>query len=375
MTSYPIVSADSHLCEPPDLWTSRLDHEYRDRAPRMITEYQGRKGLFFAYGDAFKPIPAPGMFGAGKTAEELIEHAKKGFEAAPASVWDPAARLKEQDIDGVSGEVLYTSFGMFLYDLDIDLRAACFRVYNDFVAEYVRYDRKRLAGLALIDLEDIAAGVKEMERCAKMGLRGAMIWASAPESRPYAAADYYPFWTAAQELGLPLSLHALTGRSGPRLDFTKILTSFVEQPHIMQMTLASLIFGEVFERFPRLQLVSAENDVTWLDHFMYRADHSYERFRYREPVKLSMLPSEYIRRQLHVCFQFEELGMDLIHRLGAENIMWSSDYPHSDSTWPRSREFIQGITKAIPADATRKIVSTNAARLYGLEGSAGHGRR
>jgi predicted TIM-barrel fold metal-dependent hydrolase len=314
------------------------------------------------------PIPVSGIFGAGKTAEELPEHFKRGYEAAPPSVWDPAARVTEQDADGVSGEVLYTSFGMFLYGLDdAELRTSCFGVYNDFVAEYTSHDSKRLAGLGLIDLEDIGAGVKEMQRIAKKGLRGVMIWASPPEDRPYTHPDYDPFWAAAQDLGLPVSFHILTGRGGPRVNLDKILTSYIGQPHEIQMTLATLIFSGILERFPKLQIVSAENDVSWLYHFMYRLDHAYDRFRHFEGVNLSMLPSEYVKRQLHASFQFEEVGMDLINRFGAENIMWSSDYPHTDSTWPRSREFIDGHFQGIPGDVTQKIVGANAAHLYHLD--------
>jgi predicted TIM-barrel fold metal-dependent hydrolase len=120
-------------------------------------------------------------------------------------------------------------------------------------------------------------------------------------------------------------------------------------------------------RFPELQIVPAENDVSWLYHFMYRLDHAYERFRHLQRVTLSMLPSEYVKRQLHASFQFEEVGMDLINRFGAENLLWSSDYPHTDSTWPHSREFIDAHFKGIPGDVTAQIVGANAARLYHLD--------
>lgn len=367
MTSYPIISADSHMCEPPDLWTTRIEQKYRDQAPRMVQGHGGKEGLFFTCGDAFMPVAVPGMFGAGKSAEELPEHMKKGFEGAPKSVWDPAARLTEQDVDGVSGEVLHPSCGMSLYDIaDRGLRAACLKVYNDFVAEYVSYDRKRLAALAVIDLDDISAGVSELERCARSGLRGAMIWASAPEERPYADRAYDVFWAAAQDLAMPVTLHALTGRTGPRLKPAQILFSYVEQPHIVQLTLAQMLFGGVFERFPRLEIVSSENDVGWVYHFMHRVDHAYERFRFRQNVTLDRLPSEYLRRQLFVAFQFEELGMDLVKRLGAGNIMWASDYPHNDSTWPNSHRHLEGILKELPEDVQHQVINQNAARLYHL---------
>jgi predicted TIM-barrel fold metal-dependent hydrolase len=355
------------MCEPPDLWTARVDEKHRDRAPRVVEGHGGKPGLFFTCGDAVMPVPVSGMFGAGKSAEELPEHLKKGFEIAPKSVWDPAARLAEQDVDGVSGEVLHPSFGMFLYDLpDRELREACQRVYNDFVAQYVSHDPRRLAGLAVIDLEDVSAGVRELERCARNGLRGAMVWASAPSHRRYSDRAYDAFWAAAQDLGVPITLHALTGRSGPRLKPDQILFSYVEQPHIVQLTLAEMLFAGIFERFPRLHVVSSENDVGWVYHFMHRVDHAYEKFRHRQNVKLEMSPSDYVRRQVFFAFQFEELGMDLVKRLGAGNVMWASDYPHSDSTWPRSRHYLADILRDVPEDVRHKIINRNAARLYHL---------
>ena len=162
MAAYRIISADSHMTEPPDLWAERLDQKYHDRAPRVVETCEERKGAFFVC-EGLRPFPVGGIFGSGKKAEDLPEHFKKGYEAAPKSVWDPAERLKEQDQDGVSAEVLYTSLGMFLYGIeDAELRAACFSVYNDFVASYCSHDPKRLVGLGLVTLEDIGAGIKEL---------------------------------------------------------------------------------------------------------------------------------------------------------------------------------------------------------------------
>ncbi len=369
MAECRIISADSHMVEPPGLWLERLDRKYRDHAPKIIDEYRGKKGAFFA-AEGLKPFPVGGIFGSGKTAEELPEHFRKGYEAAPKSVWDPAQRLAEQDADGVLAEVLYTSLGMFLYGMDdAELRAACFKVYNDFVAEYCTYNPKRLIGLGLITLEDIPAGVAELRRCAAKGLRGAMIWAAPPEDHPYTHPDYKPFWAAAEELDMPISLHILTerrgGGTGGRRHF---LTNYLAIPHGIQNTLGVMIFGGVLEAYPQLNLVSAENDVSWMPHFMYRLDHAYERFRHFQGLELPHLPSEYVKRQVYATFQFETIGADLVAAYGAERMMWSSDYPHTDSPWPQSRQYIDGAAfKRISAADKQLIVAGNAARLYHIE--------
>ncbi|HKA55223.1 MAG TPA: amidohydrolase, partial [Candidatus Binatia bacterium] len=144
MTAYRIISGDSHFVEPPNMWAERIDKKFRDRAPHTVQGYNGQEGEFFVC-ENVTPVPVAGFFGSGKSAEELPAHRKRGFEVAPKSVWDPAERLKEQDADGVSAEALYTSMGMLLFGLDdAELRASCFRAFNDWAAEYCSHNPKRL---------------------------------------------------------------------------------------------------------------------------------------------------------------------------------------------------------------------------------------
>src|SRR6266481_9213004 len=210
-----VMSADSHVMEPADFWATRLDVKYRDQAPRVVKNDKGAGYVFVAPG--ISPFPVAGGFGTGRSGTELKEHLTKGYEAARPSGWDPAERIKDQDIDGVEAEVLYTTLGMPLFGLrDADLQRACFHAYNDWLAEFCSYNPKRLIGTALISLEDIPAGVKELDRCAKKGLRGAMIWGSPPEDKPYSDRVYDPLWQAASDHDFPLPLHVLTAKSKER---------------------------------------------------------------------------------------------------------------------------------------------------------------
>src|SRR5215831_2668869 len=350
MPEQTIISADSHFVEPPGIWVERIDKKFKDRAPHTVRGLNGKEGEFFVC-EQINPFPVAAFFGAGVKSADLPEHNKKGFDAAPASVWDPAVRIKDQDLDGVRAEVIYTSMGMPLYGLDdVELRVACFRAFNDWATEYCSYDLKRLMPLGLITLEDIGAGIAELTRIAKKGMKGAMIWAEAPGDRPYSHADYDPFWAAAQDLNMPLSLHILTGRRGHGIDFGNILRSYMTLPHELQVTFADMVLGGVFERFPRLRLVSAENDISWLPHFCYRIDHAYDRLRHFEGVSLPLKPSEYMKRQVWATFQFETDTVGFTSQsYGADKLMWSSDYPHTDSPWPRSRQFIETEIKGVPA--------------------------
>ena len=382
-----VISADSHMMEPADLWETRLDSKFRERSPKVVKSESGKGYLFIAPG--VRPFPVAGGFGIGKSGEELKEHLKKGYEAARPSGWDPAERIKDQDIDGVQAEVIYTTLGMPLFGLDDDeLRRACFGVYNDWVGEFRAYAPKRLHPVALISLDDIPLAVKELERCAKLGLKGAMIWGVPPEDKPYYSELYDPFWAAAQEMKMPLSLHVITQRDQKgrnrdkdkkpgeqREDHNQILGGGIKmllgtmQPvYQVQRTLSSFIFGKVFERFPNLRVVSAENDTGWIAHFMYRSDHFYEKFgTMREDTRLKMHPSDYVRRNIWATFQDDAIGPMTYKFFGEDNYMWASDFPHTDSTWPNSLKVIKQDFEGVPAGVTQKIVCDNAAKLYNIE--------
>ncbi len=179
MTQAKVISADSHVMEPADFWETRLDRKYRDNAPRVVPKRNGKGYVFIA--PEVNPFPVAGGFAAGRSGDELKDFMGKGYEAARPSGWDPAARLKDQDVDGVCAEVLYPTLGMPLFQLkDEELQQACFRVYNDWAAEFCSYNPKRLVGAALISPTDMTAAIAELERCAKLGLREAMISGNPP---------------------------------------------------------------------------------------------------------------------------------------------------------------------------------------------------
>ena len=365
--AHRVISADSHMTEPADLWVERLDERFRDRAPRVIQSRESGSHLFVAPG--IRPFAVAGAFGSGRSGEELAAHMKKGYEAARPSGWDPVERIKDQDVDGVAAEVLYTSNGMALFGLDdAELQRACFKVYNDWVSEFASHNPKRLHAIGLISLEDISTAVTELERCAKIGLKGAMIWGSAPSDRPYSSEIYDPFWQAASELEMPLSLHVVTGKEkGPAPGFRAMTAMYMNLIQEVQRSLTTIIFSGVLERFPRLKIVSAENDSGWLPHYMYRADHAWDKFGKLGKRQIPNKPSDYMRRQLWVTFQDDPIGPATWKFFGEDNYMWASDFPHTDSTWPNSLKVIEQDFAGVPEQVANKIVNENAAKLYHID--------
>ena len=356
------------MFEPPDLWTGGLQARFRARAPRIIRDPDGRKGSFFVC-EKLPPLRVSGAFAAGKTFDKSFLEA--GLESAPAGGWDPAARLKDMELDGVQAAVLYTTMGFVLFWIeDADFQEDCFRVYNDWLAEFCRYAPDRFAGLALISLFDVERARRELERCARLGLRGALIWAAPPEDRPYSLKIYDPLWATAQDLQMPLSLHTLTGRTRAaqqdESDIGELYARMVIRTHEAQHSLCSLIFGGAFERFPGLKIVSAENDIAWVPHLVERADKYYRRFKQGYATALSLKPSDYFRRQVFATFIDDPLGLKVYSLLGADNFMWSTDYPHQAATWPHSRDVVERDFASLPEGDRRKIIRENCARIYGF---------
>src|SRR5271157_4043675 len=156
MTSLKVVSADSHMTEPADLWVTRLDKKYRDNAPRVIKSEKTTGPAYLFVGPGIHPLAVAAAFAAGKSGRELREHMNHGYEAARPSGWDPVERLKDQDLDGVAAEVLYSTLGIALLSMtDTELQQACMRVYNDWLAEFCAHSPSRLVGAGLYSLRSL----------------------------------------------------------------------------------------------------------------------------------------------------------------------------------------------------------------------------
>ena len=369
-----IISGDAHFVEPPDLFETRLPLELRDRAPRTWKGElpDGQRGEFFIV-DNLEPSPVAGSAGAGHS--NMYKANLEGYGAAPKSVWDPAERLKEQDVDGIAAEVLFTSWGLFLFSLDDDrLREACFRVFNDWAAEYVAYDRDRMRGVGLCDLADVDNGVRELHRVAELGLSGVLISSGPEDGRPYSSPEYDPFWAAAEQLKLPIGMHILTGRHGKgrikygtrskdRPDPTPSVNYVTAVLNELQESLAHMISGGVFERQPNLRLILLEADVGWIPHFIYRMDH----FR---PVGRDFKRSamDIFKSNIYSAVQFERSNLEwLCQVLGPEYFMWSTDYPHFDCPFPHSRKLVNELFEGFTPEAAATILQEVPARLFGFD--------
>ena len=369
MTPAMILSSDSHVFEPPDLWTTRIDAAFRDRAPRM-QRTDGADQLVVEADQVISGIGLISNAGARFEAPETISGQGR-FEDVPRGGYDPVQHLRDMEVDGVAGEVLYPSQGLFYFRVaDTALMSAIFRAYNDWLAEFCKTDASRLKGIAMINLDDVQDGIRELERAARLGLGGAMITEYPLEHRRYDQPEYEPFWAAAQALGMPLSLHTATRRQGKiRGAGDKTLrdaSSRATKAFYPALSMCDLIFSGVFERYPRLTLAIVEFELAWAPHVLTSMDYTY-RERHGEAIyrfKGGMRPSDFFHRNIVLSFQEDVIGIRLRDAIGVDNMMWGSDYPHSESTFPRSREILKAILSGVPDDEQAKIVGGNTARVY-----------
>jgi len=372
MFDWKLISSDSHIVEPPDVWAERIDRTYRDRAPRVVAEHDGDWWMV----DGVRTNSFQGGAQAGKRFEnqDLLRPAAR-FSEVRRGAYDPDEFLKENESDGVYGSVIYPTEGLQLFRVpDTGLLSAIFRGYNDWLGEFCLADPRRLKGIALINVEDVAGAVRELERARKVGLAGAMITVSPPEDRSYDHPQYEPFWAAAQDLDAPLALHIDTNRPAPGVpeenNRNKRPSGLANADHWVRMSLGHVILTGVFERYPRLRIGSAEHELSWAPHFIDRLDYTYTQRARRDSwhrFKGDALPSHFFHRNVFLSFQEDGLGIRDREIIGVDALMWGSDYPHTESTFPQSRPILDRILDGVPDAERRKITSTNAATLYGFD--------
>ena len=365
----PLVSSDSHILEPADLWSRRVDVRFRHRAPKVVRVAGNDE--WHADGVKFQSIRGTG-YQAGVRFTRPEELSFDGqFEAIRPGALDPDAHVQDMDLDGVAGAVLYPTAGMQLYKVeDSDLLSACVRAYNDHVAEFCDHDSERLRGIAILNVDSVEESIRELERARSLGLAGAMIPVG-PKVR-YDHPSYAPLWAAAEQSETPLTLHIGTERGAPE---TGIAASAMDPvamsawAHELRLSLAALIFGGVFERHPNLRIVVAEFEISWAFYLLHRMDDTYQHrvagLKGRRFLT-GALPSDFFRRNVHISFQEDAIGVQMRRHIGPYHLMWGADYPHAEATFPRSREIVDEIFEGIPLEEKAKMTRDNAARLYGF---------
>ena len=368
--SIAAISADSHVTEPANSFLDFIDPKFRDRAPRM--EFIEPMGDCMVV-DGKIPVPLWLVAGAGRPADTLGFTGSHRFEELWPGGWDPAARLLEQDQDGVIAEVIYPSVGMVICNLpDVAYKRACMDAYNQWISQFCAHAPNRLIGMGQTAVRGVDETIADVEAIKALGLRGVMLPGRPATDFDYDDPRFDPLWQALIDLKMPPSFHILTGNDnslsgavgrGPRIN------QFLAVIRANQDIMGMLIFGGVFERNPALRVVCVEADAGWVPHYAYRMDHAYDRHRNWLPSEtLTKKPSEYFFEHVYVTFQddFTAFRVAEAAMMPVSQLLWANDHPNSDATWPWSQDILAKHTVGLTEAQINAIVRDNTATLYDI---------
>jgi predicted TIM-barrel fold metal-dependent hydrolase len=378
-----LVDADAHLDPPYEMWKEYLPEHLRELAPYIE---EGEAHDWICFEGERRPLRMISNQ-AGRAGKDFKMFGKRSEQRA---VWLPEQRLADMNTDGVGAAVLFG--GGPLGTRNKELYIASFEAYNRWLAEFCTTDPKRLVGVAYLPMRDLDETLGLLRKAAALGLRsvnipafpqssdgittsatvkainaaqGAALTGDPTGGRSYAAPEYDRLWTALCDLDITVTMH-LGGRIPRFGEKQYFLADMVMSKLSMAEPVAIAIFSGIFQRFPRLRLVIAESGVGWMAWMAEYMDRTWEKQRYWTDSPLTEKPSFYMDQNVYGSFINDRLGVQNRNQPGGRNIMWSSDYPHSETSFPRSHEVIARDFAGIPAADIREIVCERARRLYAV---------
>ena len=370
---YKVLDSDIHIVEPPGLWQRYTDPEFRDRAPRGLTD---------TIGNLYMVGPDGRPWGRSKTPEQDrrmnsgAEYAlnRGRFQDFDERGWTGEVQLEAMDAEGIDAAVIYPSRGLYaltIPGLDPPLAAAIARAYNDWLYDFCQTDPSRLIGAGMISPFDIEDAVSETRRCVKdLGFRGIFLRPNEVDDRNWYDPSYEPLWSVLEELQVPLGFHegvaSALPQAGDKFGDNFMLQHVFSHPLELAMAVASFCGGGILERHPSLRVAFLEGNCSWVPFLLWRLDEHWERQGDIYAPDLKMAPSEYYKRQCFASVEAdEELAKYVIDYMGNDRLVFSTDFPHPDSKWPNA---VEGFLQLPIGDEDKKrILWDNCAQYYGIE--------
>jgi predicted TIM-barrel fold metal-dependent hydrolase len=379
-----LVSVDDHAIEPPDVWTSRMPAKYdRTEIPHVEeVEVDGAQlqlgatahGRVQSWVYAGKNYPQIGLNAvAGKDPRTWdVEPAR--YDDMRPGCYDPVARLKDMDEDGVWAHLCFPSFARFagtrfLEGADREMALDCVRSWNDWMLEaWCGAAQDRYVPLCILPLWDVDLCVAELHRAIGLGARAICFPENpSPLGLPSFHTEHWdPVLAVAQDNSMPLMLHFGTSSRTPYTSPDAPTPVVVSQMGLNSMgTLADLLYSRTFHAFPELKVALAEGGTGWLPYMLERIDQVWEKHRWYAHVDTQTRPSALFAKNVWGCFIVDQAGIDFRHRIGVDRLTWECDYPHSDSQWPHSRKGLAEMLANVPDDEAHRIAELNACELLG----------
>lgn len=381
MGGYLLVSADGHAGLPTAQYRHYLERRYHSDFDAELARLKVLRESFL--NAARLTSDPPLMYKAHMHRYSDKDNAQ--MQERCRGAWDAAVRIREMDREGIAGDVIFPDgqgfnafpFGGFfgedpLPQYKAELRIAGAKAHNRWLAEFCSYDRTRLFGMALIMPYDIADAVAEVRRAAAEGLRGVVLPAPDETLELYHDRKFDPLWAVCSELGMPVHSH---GGDPPKIYGTGAAVhtlGTMELGFFRKRILAQLVFGGVFSRHPKLRFVYTEVGVDWIPGYLERLERVY----HDDWLRLGHPPKKWLPLSPMQCWQrncaagatfpaYEEIQLGM--QLGTDTLMWGSDYPHVEGSWPSSWEEIRQSFAGVADEDLRKMIGLNAARLYNFD--------
>ena len=366
-----VIDCDSHIMEPADLWQRYLEPRYRDRAIR-IEEEDGVEKLIIGERVVLERVLA-GLGGAHLDRVKLFTGGLRYADGCPRSSFEPRARAEMLDDWGVDRGVLFPTIGILPFPTeDVDLANAYCRAYNTWQSEFHQTVPDRVLPIAVVNWHDVDAAARELDRCLKLGFRGLFVPPETVAGKRPGNTHFDPLWSRLQDADVPGCLHVIVRFGGAAVPFASWHQSGAGMVFGFGLgatgqlipAMASLVLDLLFERFPRLKVVSVEAGCGFAAYLMDRLDEKHEIFRSFAPMKEK--PSTYIRRNCYFVAEPEERSIGaMLELVGEDNILWGSDFPHVDSRMD-AMALIQRSVAPLDAASRDRVLGANAARVFGV---------
>jgi len=366
---HQIISVDDHMIEHPRVWLDRLPAPMRDEGP-VIIEDDERHHVWRFEGQIFRQIGLNAV--AGKPPTDYGMEPCRYDDMIPGC-YDPVARVKDMDLDGVTAAMCYPSFPgfagrVFLQARDKDLALHCVRAWNDYsTGEWAGTAPGRFVPLAMLPLWDQESAIAEIERTALLGARGVTFPDNpVPLGLPsFHTSAWDGVFSALEATGMPLCLHFGSSSFSPGFaqDAPWVVAISMFATNLMWTT-SDLIFSGILQRHPHLKIVLAEGGIGWIPYVLERCDYAWERHRWHQRIDKVTRPSDLFRRHFFGCFIDDVHGIKNRHEIGVDRITFEVDYPHSDSNWPNTRKRAAEVFVDVPDDEVHQMVELNARRLF-----------
>ena len=384
LSTLAIIDADTHIVEHAELWTSRAPASLKERVPR-VEDVDGLE-TWVMDGNVLGRAYRGGVIRAdGEKIETDVAYSEWRLEDIHAGSYDLKARLAVMDSAGITAQVAFPNNlglggqGVANASSDRALLDACIEMYNDYGAELQAESGNRILPMAVMPAWDVDACVREARRAHSLGLRGVNITSDPSDQGAPDLADHVwdPLWSTCSELELPVHFHI--GNSDTTMNFYDTY-SWGSNPDSLKWAISgmmlfignarsivNIIGSGMLERHPELQIVSVESGVGWIPFVMEALLYEMAENAPRDLAKLSLTPLEYFQRQIYATTWFERSDIaNVVQRLGADRIMFETDYPHPTCLYPEPLEERGGEPGALSDGDQKKILSGNAKRLYKL---------